>query len=74
METEAKISGAPKSLEGLKDLPSNYPVVNQNSVGVVTNEMARESTNDMSGVLVAVPPTGYSYQKVGIYRCCTSSG
>ena len=81
METEAKISGAAESLEGvineirgLKDLPSNSPVMNQNSVGVVTNEMARESTNDMSGVLVAVAPKGTSYQKVGTYFCCTSSG
>ena len=80
METEAKISEAAESLErvineirGFKDPPSRSLVMNQSAIGVVTNEMARESTNDMSGALVAVAPKGDLYQKVGVYHCCTSS-
>ena len=55
METEAKISEAAESLEGviseirgLKYLPSNSPVMNETSVSIVTNEMAGESTSNMS--------------------------
>ena len=80
METEAKISEAAESLERvingrreLKDPPSNSPIMNQGAVGVVSNEMARESTNDMSGFPMAVAPKRDPYQKVGVYHCCISS-
>ena len=73
-EVETKISEAAESFEraidvtsGLKDSPSNDPVANQEPVGAVTNEMARASTNDMSGVLVADVQKGNLYPKVGAF-------
>ena len=76
MDVETKISEAAESFERainetrvLKDSSPSPPVANRNSVGAVINEIARASTNDISGVLVADAPKGNSYPKVGIYHC-----
>ena len=75
-EVETKISEAAESFErainvtsGLKDSPSNDPVVNQKPVGAVTKEMARACTKDMSGVIVTDVP-----KVVCVYYCCTPCG
>ena len=81
MEVETRISEAIKSFEkainvtsGLKDSPSDDPVANRKPVSAVTNlkEMARASTNDMSGVLIADALQGNMHPKVGVCYCCTS--
>jgi len=78
MEAETKISEAAESFERAinvtSGLPSGHPVANRKAVGAVTKEMARASTNDMSGVLVADALKENMYPKVGVYYCCTFYG
>ena len=79
MEVGIKISEAAERFEkainvtsGSKDSPSNGPAANRKTIGAVTKEMARTSTNDISGVLVADALKGNMHPKVGVYYCCTS--
>jgi len=80
IEVETKISEAAESFEraidmtsGLKDSPPNDTVADRKPVGTVT-EMARASTNDMSGVLIADAPKGNMHPKVGVCYCYTPHG
>ena len=73
METETKISEAPDNFErainvtsGLTDSPSNDPVANRKSVGAVTKEITRTTTNDISGIRVADALKGNMYPNVGV--------
>jgi len=81
MEVDIKISEAAERFEraidvtsGSKDSPSNVPVANRKTLGAVTKEMTRTSTNDISGIRVADALKGNMFPKVGIYYCCTSYG
>ena len=81
MEAESKISEAAESFEravnmtsGLNDSSSNDPVADRETIGAVTKELARASTNDTPGVLVADELKGKMYQNVGVYYCCTPYG
>ena len=81
MEAETKISEAAESFEravngtsDLKDSSLGHPVTYQKAVDAVTKEVARASTNDLPGVLVADALKETMYPKVSVNYCCTFYG